>query len=327
MFLLASVPSGRRSLGRRSLLDTRKVERIGVAVAAMLISIGGRATAESAPADTTAITAGKCVDFAMPTRFVTNTFYQTWLSPGTIPSVADQLDLVSEHIAEQVRTALGGASAIVPKVDSLVTWQNTSFELPLVLVLRRDQATTWRAEPNVSPTQSKLLAVYLDVLHKMAPDDLWIVWPKNFAPDSLVLRLYVAPPDSSTYWPGVGGRKPELQIALFSSTIGVVPKTSALPDHQGQARYPVDAERHGVTATVIMQFVIDTAGHADSATITNVKPAGGTFNFPNAERYYREFVAAARQAVLATTYHPAQVGSCRVRQLVLAPYTFAPPRQ
>lgn len=226
--------------------------------------------------------------------------------------------MVSEHVAEHVRAALGAAPNTIPESDSLVDWRDLDGSVPIALVIYRSQPTAWRADAIVSPANKRVLALYLDVLRGMSPDDLWLVWPKGFKADSIMVHFYLTPL-------GFGLPLGRPEMAVFSADVATVPATPALPDHQVLPQYPRDAERKRVVATVILQFVIDTTGHAEPASITNLKPSPGSVDFPNALSYYGEFVEAARSAVLASTYHPGRRGGCLVAQLVQAPFTFAFP--
>lgn len=290
---------------------------VGAAIAVALGVASVRADAQLAPNDTETVATSECVDTVTPMRFVTDTISQYWVAPRTIPVVGGELDLVSEHIASAVRTALGGSPSVVPRNDTIVDWRAVDNDLPFRLVIYRDKPTAWHADSVVRPTQVKLLAAYLEALRTMSADDLWIVWPPHFKPDSVVVRFYLRPPENRILLVG------EPPPAVFATRMGVVSEKVALRDHVVLPTYPFDAERHQIVATVILQFVIDSTGHADPATITNLKPAPHTLDFPDAERYYSEFVQAARKAAMATTYYPARRGGCPVRQLVQAPFNFS----
>jgi TonB family protein len=75
--------------------------------------------------------------------------------------------------------------------------------------------------------------------------------------------------------------------------------------------YPDLLRQAGVQGRVVLEAVVDTTGHVQATSIQVV-----TATNPG-------FVAAARQALLATLFRPAMVGGRPIRILVRIPYEFA----
>ena len=256
-----------------------------------------------------------CAETVTPERFVKTTIFQWAVSADTLSSITAELALISQHVAERARQALGAAADVVPEDDTLADWRRLTGTLPLEIVLYRDRPSVWRVDSARDTSKARLVALYAGVLRDMSPDDLWIVWPDGFASDSIVLRLAVGPNAS-------GITTPRSRFAIFSLPMGLVAQSHALPKHLVHPRYPPDAEFRRVIATLTMDFVVDTTGRADSATIRDEAPAPKVFDFPRAEMYYRQFVAATRKAILASTFHPARFGGCAVRERVREPFAF-----
>ena len=283
------------------------------AVPGILLAAPAVAALRVPPLDTAAVANPRCIDTVTPRRFERTTIYQREVSSDTTPAVAAQLDLISQRVAEVLRAALGARPNGVPDADTLADWRHVTGELPLELVLHRDQPSTWRADSTATSAPTKLANLYLAVLR--GSDDLWIVWPPGLASDSLVVRF--------SLWANDPKRPTDrAQFAVFSILMGIVPETPVLNHRRVEPRYPYDAETHSVIATLTMDFVVDTTGRADPATVTDVPPPPGSFDFSGAQQYYREFVDAARKAVLGSTFYPARRGGCPVRMRVRVPYQF-----
>lgn len=74
--------------------------------------------------------------------------------------------------------------------------------------------------------------------------------------------------------------------------------------------YPSLLEKQGIEGTAIVRFVVDTTGRADLATFRLI------------ETNHPLFGAAVRDALPGMKFHPATVGSKKVRQLVEIPFGF-----
>lgn len=256
-----------------------------------------------------------CADTVTPQRFAKTTIVQREVLNDSIPAIADQLELVSQRIAEGVRIALGAAPNIVPENDTLADWRHVVGAVPVMVVFHRDAPTTWRVDSAVDPTRAKLLALYVGVLRGMSPNNLLVIWPTAFAPDSITLGLVL--------WPNEPIKLSDPpQFPVFSTSMGVVTATRSKPDHYGHVLYPVDAADHTVVASVTMAFMVDSSGHVDTASVTDVLPPTKSLHFPHAERYYREFVDAARKAVIESTFHPARWGGCPIPARVRTQFFF-----
>lgn len=75
--------------------------------------------------------------------------------------------------------------------------------------------------------------------------------------------------------------------------------------------YPPELKAAGVEGEALVQFVVDTLGHADTLTFRVLKTDHGAF------------AAAVKLAVPSMTYLPAERQGRKVRQLVQQPFVFA----
>ncbi len=114
----------------------------------------------------------------------------------------------------------------------------------------------------------------------------------------------VAPHDSIPRGPiGVASNEPFTDLTVEKA---VQPLTG-----NPSPRYPTRLQASGVEGTVSAQFVVDTLGKVESASIT----------FPRSD--HNLFERAVREALLRSRYVPAEAGGQRVRQLVEQSFTFA----
>jgi TonB family protein len=82
--------------------------------------------------------------------------------------------------------------------------------------------------------------------------------------------------------------------------------------HQPVPRYPTALARAAISDRVELEYVVDTMGRAESASLRALRSTGP------------EFEAAARASVLAARFKPARLRGTLVRQLVRQTLTFRP---
>jgi len=140
----------------------------------------------------------------------------------------------------------------------------------------------------------QLFFVRSPTLGVLAPAD-------SVSADSVIERIYKLrfapnqPPDSVYF---------EFQVQV---------PVKIAPGYELQPRYPRELERTGVEGTVVVQFVVDTTGHAEMRTLKPVRPAD--------EHFLRAVVDALRIA----RFTPATVNGHKVRQLVQQTFEFRVP--
>jgi len=78
----------------------------------------------------------------------------------------------------------------------------------------------------------------------------------------------------------------------------------------GSPRYPNDLRQRGISGCVLVQFVVDTIGHADMSTFRVLKAS------------HPEFAQAVRVGLPTVRFRPAELHGRKVRQVVEQPFTF-----
>lgn len=289
-----------------------------MSVAGMLAGAGGAVGAQNASANASEPAIRSCADSGVQVTRGSTIVVQYWTSPNTTPAVSDQLDLVSQHVAEHVRATLGVPPTRLPEGDTLFGGSDVRGPVPVQLVIHRTQPTTWHSDSVIAAGRAKVAAVYLAAFKSMSPDDLWIVWPQGFDADSIVMQFVLMPRQDMI------DSDRRSAFGVFRAQTTLLPETAPEVDRAVEPLYPPDAKRNKIAGTVLLRFVVDTTGRVIPSTVTSVTPMPGTFDFPDGMRYYGEFVDAARAAVIATTYRPARLGVCLVPRFTVAPYYFPP---
>ena len=102
-----------------------------------------------------------------------------------------------------------------------------------------------------------------------------------------------------------GGTQPE-PGPMIESILDDPPEVLTTPG----VRYPPLLREAGIEGTVLLEFVVDTLGHAEPATIRIISSTNRAFEDP------------AREAILRSVYRPGQFRSERVRALAMERVAF-----
>ncbi len=148
-----------------------------------------------------------------------------------------------------------------------------------------------------------------------------LVWPDDVPADSMQLDIdfLKATIDSARAVQPAKVRKqiPHLPLFIFSEpwqTEVSVRRMSRIP-------YPEELLGR-VNGQLLLEFVVDTMGRADRATIHDLWPTDEPRLTGEMARYYDAFLAGARNAVMGARFTPSAIAGCKVRQRVQQPFTF-----
>jgi hypothetical protein len=296
------------------------IRAIGIALA---LALAGSTAATAQAADTDTFVApntpewAQCRDTLDADNLSSFMVAQEVLMQDTTPAMLAQVSLIAQRIAATVRAALGAPDESVPPGNALGMFEEGSQDVPIDIVLHRDGPTTWRsATPSAHATTPKVTAFYMQVLKSIPPDSLWIVWPDGYSPDSLVLRLNL-----ESYRKNMLLSERKIASFMVFMAHGVTEGPAIIRD-KGPMVYPSDANFQSRAGRVVLQYVVDTSGRADSTTIRVLEPSDSEIDTTATGRFYREFIDASRNAVLQTQYLPAHVGGCPMRQRAHAEFTY-----
>lgn len=164
----------------------------------------------------------------------------------------------------------------------------------------RESTTPARPDQPTTPALPQLPAP-IDV-----PSEIPAPGPPTLPPDYFERRALGAPSETASGGSRSGGDAPADGVwASHLVERAVEPLRGAAP------RYPETLRGAGVEGTVVAEFVVDTTGRVEAASVRF------------AERAHPLFEAAVRQALGGMRFRPAEAGGRTVRQLVRQPFVFA----
>ncbi len=193
-----------------------------------------------------------CLDTLSEGSLRAVTVYQVATPSDTSRTVLDEVALISEHIGEHVRTALGNGPDSLSNVDTLVAWRHLAGRVPVRIVLHREAATTWSVDSASDTAKAKLATFYSTVLRTMPADELEMVWPEYVAPDSLTVYLALSSTESSQR------PQPRVGYPMMSvfRTRGIAFRPALVRKDNPTPAYPLDAEQQRIDADVIVGIVV-----------------------------------------------------------------------
>lgn len=294
--------------------------RAAIALAATLAANGAHAQLPPAPAQ---YVSNRCLQ-SIPKESLTRVPVFASLAMRDslrfeIPaSAANMLQTVADRIAAMSGLAPGA----LPPGEPEIQWDSIGRSLELTWY--RDGRLAWRAVPDTggwahAPAKAAMLfGRALD--SAQARGETFMLWPADVTDDSLEMLIDF--------------RRPHIDSAGTVKPVRVragVPVFSIAAPSEKEVRavkpplryYPPTLQSRGVEGRVMMEFTVDTTGHVDPATIHDVWPASRPRLTGAMEDYYQELVRTARRMVLATRFAPAEVGGCKVSQVVREPFTWA----
>lgn len=245
-------------------------------------------------------------------------------------AVQQSVDLMVETIGTYARARLGAAAGNLPYADSTQSSGLASlmFSSHLHAIGRRDGTVRWWGESDSTPTRNapvdsvrrageQLLGLALD--SALAAGESF-QWPDDYAgADSIAFAVeFVYPvPDSKGTLRPIRARHATPLIAVH-----VTSNEPVAPRRNLEVAFPPRALRFGATGTVVMRFVVDTAGQVVPSTISDVWPAGRPRPRGAAASAYDAFVREATAGLRRAVYSPARVGGCAYATVVHQPFTF-----
>lgn len=229
-------------------------------------------------------------------------------------------DTLTLEVAIMLRASLGVLGESLPEGEGLLHWRRLGGGLRIVA--HRDGRFSWSSPPRQTGAdtlhdQSRdLLAQALAAVREAGER---VAWPVGGDGDSITF-------DISYRWPGIS---PAGTVQAMEARHAVPVFSMAMPwekpvavRRQPRIRYPYGAQSRSAEGTVILQFVVDTAGRVDQDTIREQWPADRPRLTGELGKHYEAFLAAARRSLNETDFEPALVGGCVVRQLAQMPFHF-----
>jgi hypothetical protein len=232
-----------------------------------------------------------------------------------------QADLMAQDVANEYRRLLGATGSTVPIADTNFVWYSVPTQLSITA--HRNGDVIVRANGSGGDSAATLLLTRAFEAARARGAAL-MLFPGGFVDDSASVYLTLRPdyvgdiPEAMP--PGATMRK----FAVFYLT---EPEQSpAFPlANQRPPLYPSENERRRVEGSVLMQFVVDTAGRAERATIRELWPAGKPRLGGDAAYAHDEFVYSVQVWLRELRFRPARIGTCAIKQRVQLPLEFKAP--
>lgn len=245
------------------------------------------------------------------------------LAADPIDSAAHRADqtvqLFAQSTAEQLRRLLGASPERVPDAAARLTWRHVDDGVRIVL--RRTGAIELRSQRANGglPDDTTGFALLTRASRLAADSSGPYFWDERVPGDSLTFDLDLVHPmvsDDGTVTPIVA------QVAHPAFTLSVPTMSPVRPLALRAPRYPMSAKAGNAIGTVVMTFLIDSAGGVDPTRIRDEWPADRPRPRGELAQHYRAFVDAVRSALIESRFEPARIGGCPVRELVRQPVTF-----
>lgn len=248
-------------------------------------------------------------------------FLHATVSDSTNRALTVQADLMAQDVAGIMLTSLGGSPAKLPNADSIIT--PASVPAGLIVIAHPDGSVSRRAVSMTGDTTAtSVLTRAFDAARRNST--ALIVWPDSYKAESVVVRLLLRPAGVTPRGNVVVDSENNVRFGVFRLLQPSL--TPALAKMGNPApRYPPIAESEGVSAELLMQFVVDTNGRAERGTIHDLWPANLPPLTGYLAQYYHDFVVATRDAVINWNFTPARIDVCPVRQRVQLPLRFVQP--
>lgn len=286
-----------------------------LALGALLCGVSAPARAQTYDTSYAFVPPSRCV---IPDSEMTRVAVYAWvdLPDSTRPELRDGAENLLQDVVSHVPPLLGAAPGALPRGEPTVRWFD--LDVPLEVTARRDGHFTWRAADSGDTAAAGLLG---RALAGAIADGDSFVFDSATVEDSVRFRFDFA-------WPNVTphGIRPmnvkHAALPVFSVLMPPRRDAAAMPDNRAPI-YPIDARERGYTATVIMEFVVDTTGHAVMSTAHDVWAADRPRLTGLSGLMYSEFLDVVRGSLAKMRFYPAVAGhGCRLDARVQMPFEF-----
>ena len=294
---------------------------MGAAVAGFALP-ARQARAQANTVDPHMLDPGSCVSSLPDSAFTRTAVYMTVAVRNPIPQpVPSMIANVMQAVVDRADSALGSAPPYLPNGEPTVTWHDLGGGL--LLTWHRDGGLTWtiNADSGGPPRDTASLAhvVGRALAATIASGEVFLGWPPEATNDSVQFdvgftRARVKP--DRTLEPV------EAPLAIPILGVRAPWETPVIVLKLARPVYPDELQREGARARVQVEFIVDTTGRADVTTIRDAWPSWRPRLTGRLGRFYDRFYSAAARSVADARFEPATVAGCKVRQLVVQPFSW-----
>jgi hypothetical protein len=241
------------------------------------------------------------------------------VSSGVLASI----DAFTQAAAEQARFLLGAGATQLPPGEPSITWRQLDHLLRVVAYRNgrlawRVERPAWLSDQSAGDSGVRHLGRAIDEAKRRGEAFLW---RDDLTRDSLAWLIRLEPAVL-----GVEGSAQQPTLRSGFPVFHVLTPPMVAPDvDRLRTNFPMVRIR-GFAGTVRLQFVVDTAGRADPASIRSVWPTNEPRLSGPPGFAYDSVVQVMRGAVKDARFAPARIGSCTISQLVQQSFTYRPAR-
>ena len=247
-------------------------------------------------------------------------FLQASIQGHSDSPLKPQANLMAQDVANEYRRLLGAAGSTVPDADTNFVWYSVPTQLALVSHRNGDVTPRAISSGGDSAATLMLARAFDDV---RARGGARVLYPGGFVDDSAVVYLTLRPEYVGDTSDPAQPDAPRT-FAVFNLTEPEWVSAFPLP-HQRLPKYPSESERHRIEGSVLMQFVVDTLGQVEVATVRELWPTGTPRLSGSQAEEHMAFVHAVTDWVGGVYFRPLRVGTCPRRQIVQLPVAFRVP--
>jgi hypothetical protein len=227
-----------------------------------------------------------------------------------------------QDVALRVAPLLGHSRDSLVRAEPAMTWRGLGA--PLRVVWYAGGRLSWRVDPGEPLGADTAAAALLGRAVKATLADGGDLVAYNGAPqpDSLVFRFELEWPQTAVDGRVIPPTFRHTALPVFTIDYPTV-QQAAFASRSTVMVHPMGAgDRGGHEGSVMLEFMVDTTGRAEPATIRDVWPPGTPRPGGVDESTYQNFVAVSREVIERSHFLPARIGGCAVRQRVRMPFAF-----
>ena len=228
-------------------------------------------------------------------------------------------DILTQIVTEGIRKTLGSETGPLPAGDAAINWRQLGGSV--VVTAHRDGTFTWRKDTTVSASfmETQGLDMLAKALTEANSAGERVFWPEGAKEDSLSFRL-------SFESPGVrqGGKLEQLRVRVANPVFTLMMPWMKPGEMTKKPRidYPIRTQTANYEGHVVLEFVVDSAGHIDPASVHEFLAPGVKRPTGELGRYYSAFLAATTRGLPTGEFKPATVGGCPINQQVRQTFDF-----
>lgn len=268
---------------------------------------------------TVAPAVSSCIDHLPPSVFkrVAVYAYVDLQDSASIP-FAQSADNFLQEVVNTVQRQLGSPEGKLPVGEPAVNWRGT--DTPLHLVAHKDgRIVVDRDSLGVATAAAaSLVARAIDSITMFGQ----LEWSADSARDSVRFDIAFVRPviDSAGH---VGMPSHARDAVLVLSVLAPWERSVAMKPGQTPLHYPRGALNDRYEASILLTFIVDSAGHTVASTIHDLWPKEKPRPTGRDSAAYQSFLDETERAVVKIDFNPAEIGGCRVPQLVRMPFVYS----